>query len=160
MNTCRWTSYTLTTLVSEICMQISVVFSTWKIKSTCFWVVRFFSSNPFKPFRALEQYVLNILLYCSVLKMLYRAWFQSAFHDGKQPNWFHQACFFKKHRPQSEALIDGFPKLRIEDQKEIKEEIGKFDILWANLFVTRLAWVFYVTDLTIFDVQFECFKLI
>lgn len=50
---------------------------------------------------------------------------QSAFHDGKQPNWFHQECFFKKQRPASEALIDGFPKLRVEDQKEIRENLGK-----------------------------------
>ncbi|XP_055309208.1 poly [ADP-ribose] polymerase [Sitodiplosis mosellana] len=49
---------------------------------------------------------------------------QSAFHDGKQPNWFHQACFFKKHRPATEALIDGFPKLRVEDQKEIRGNLG------------------------------------
>lgn len=56
-------------------------------------------------------------------------WFQSAFHDGKQPNWFHKACFFKKHHPASEVLIDGFPKLRIEDQKDIQEEMGKLEIV-------------------------------
>lgn len=59
---------------------------------------------------------------------------QSAFHDGKQPNWFHKACFFKKHRPQSEVLIDGFSKLRAEDQKDIKEELGK------NIFILPKQW--------------------
>lgn len=51
---------------------------------------------------------------------------KSAFHDGKQPNWFHSECFFKKQRPVSETLFDGFPKLRIDDQKYIKENISKF----------------------------------
>lgn len=50
---------------------------------------------------------------------------QSAFHDGKQPNWFHKDCFFKKQRPASEAVIDGFNKLRSDDQKDIKENLGK-----------------------------------
>lgn len=71
-------------------------------------------------------------LQITMIKVLYALWtpiffflLQSAFHDGKQPNWFHQACFFKKHRPASEALIDGFPKLRVEDQKEIRANIGE-----------------------------------
>lgn len=69
---------------------------------------------------------------------------QSAFHDGKQPNWFHKACFFKKHRPQSEALIDGFSKLRMEDQKEIKEELGKILSFSNKSFVilTFPSWMF------------------
>lgn len=51
---------------------------------------------------------------------------QSAFHDGKQPNWFHSDCFFKKQHPVSESLFDGYLKLRIDDQNYIKENIGKW----------------------------------
>lgn len=50
--------------------------------------------------------------------------FQSAFFDGKSPNWFHQRCFFEKQRPASAELFDGFNKLRQADQDEIKEKIG------------------------------------
>lgn len=52
--------------------------------------------------------------------------FQSGFHDGKQPNWFHQACFFKKQRPTSEGDIAGFESIRYEDQKSIRENIGEY----------------------------------
>ena len=27
----------------------------------------------------------------------------SAFHDGKQPNWFHYDCFWRKQRPAGEG---------------------------------------------------------
>ncbi|VVC90162.1 unnamed protein product [Leptidea sinapis] len=54
---------------------------------------------------------------------------QSAFHDGKQPNWHHEECFFKKKCPSSIAEIGNFNKLRHADQKRIKEMLGKtFDL--------------------------------
>lgn len=49
---------------------------------------------------------------------------QSAFHDGKQPNWFHERCFFVKQRPTTVGDIAGFDSLRMEDQKRITEEIS------------------------------------
>lgn len=45
---------------------------------------------------------------------------QSAFFDGKQPNWHHEECFFKKQRPTSVADIGNFNKLKSNDQKRIK----------------------------------------
>ncbi|XP_038210310.1 poly [ADP-ribose] polymerase-like [Zerene cesonia] len=49
---------------------------------------------------------------------------QSAFHDGKQPTWHHEECFFKKKCPTSIAEIANFNKLTHNDQKKIKEQIG------------------------------------
>ncbi|GAB0091469.1 Poly [Sergentomyia squamirostris] len=50
---------------------------------------------------------------------------QSAFHDGKQPNWHHSSCFFMKQRPAAVGDISGFGLLRTDDQKFITEEIAK-----------------------------------
>lgn len=50
---------------------------------------------------------------------------QSAFHDGKQPMWFHEDCFFKKQRPQSVGDIENFENIRFEDQGRIKLKIEK-----------------------------------
>ncbi|CAB3243872.1 unnamed protein product [Arctia plantaginis] len=46
---------------------------------------------------------------------------QSAFFDGKQPNWHHEECFFKKQRPTTVADIANFNKLKHDDQKRIKQ---------------------------------------
>lgn len=46
---------------------------------------------------------------------------QSAFHDGKQPNWFDEECFFKKQRPSTVGDIENFENMRIEDQERIKK---------------------------------------
>ncbi|XP_037929747.1 poly [ADP-ribose] polymerase-like, partial [Teleopsis dalmanni] len=51
------------------------------------------------------------------------AMIQSAFHDGKSPNWFHASCFFKKQRPQSVGDIENFENLRFEDQELIRKRI-------------------------------------
>ncbi|CAK1553493.1 unnamed protein product [Leptosia nina] len=48
---------------------------------------------------------------------------QSAFHDGKQPNWHHEECLFKKKCPTI-AEIGNFNKLKYDDQKRIKELLG------------------------------------
>ncbi|XP_075970335.1 poly-(ADP-ribose) polymerase [Anticarsia gemmatalis] len=45
---------------------------------------------------------------------------QSAFFDGKQPNWHHEECFFKKKHPTTVTDIGNFNKLKTEDQKRIK----------------------------------------
>lgn len=50
---------------------------------------------------------------------------QSAFHDGKQPNWFHENCFFVKQRPTTTGDIEGFNSLRMEDQKKISDKISQ-----------------------------------
>uniref|UniRef100_U5EZI1 Poly [ADP-ribose] polymerase n=1 Tax=Corethrella appendiculata TaxID=1370023 RepID=U5EZI1_9DIPT len=50
---------------------------------------------------------------------------QSAFHDGKQPNWYHEGCFFIKQRPPTEGDIAHFESLRYEDQKRLREKIAK-----------------------------------
>lgn len=50
---------------------------------------------------------------------------QSAFHDGKQPMWFHEDCFFKKQRPGSVGDIENFENIRFEDQERIKLKIEK-----------------------------------
>lgn len=48
---------------------------------------------------------------------------QSAFFDGKQPNWHHEECFFKKQRPTTVADIANFNKLKNDDQKRIKQTL-------------------------------------
>jgi poly [ADP-ribose] polymerase 1 len=48
---------------------------------------------------------------------------QSAFHDGKQPNWFHENCFFQKQRPDTVGDIENFSNLKYEDQQKIQEKI-------------------------------------
>lgn len=50
---------------------------------------------------------------------------QSAFHDGKQPNWFHETCFFAKQRPATTGDIENFGSLRMEDQKRIAEQVSQ-----------------------------------
>lgn len=50
---------------------------------------------------------------------------QSRFHDGKDAHWFHDRCFFQKHRPESVGDIEDFESLRYEDQTKIKENMGK-----------------------------------
>uniref|UniRef100_A0A1I8NDN9 Poly [ADP-ribose] polymerase n=1 Tax=Musca domestica TaxID=7370 RepID=A0A1I8NDN9_MUSDO len=50
---------------------------------------------------------------------------QSAFHDGKQPNWFHESCFFKKQRPGSVGDVENFESLRFEDQERIRKKIDE-----------------------------------
>ncbi|XP_065370938.1 poly [ADP-ribose] polymerase [Calliphora vicina] len=49
---------------------------------------------------------------------------QSAFHDGKQPNWYHEKCFFIKQHPGSVGDIANFENLRYEDQVRVQEEVG------------------------------------
>ncbi|CAH2107562.1 unnamed protein product [Euphydryas editha] len=49
---------------------------------------------------------------------------QSAFHDGKQPNWHHEECFFKKKCPDNIAEIANFNKLKNDDQNRIKSMLG------------------------------------
>ncbi|XP_026751130.1 poly [ADP-ribose] polymerase [Galleria mellonella] len=48
---------------------------------------------------------------------------QSAFHDGKQPNWYHEDCFFTKQRPASVDEISNFNKLKSSDQKKLQSRI-------------------------------------
>ncbi|XP_049305863.1 poly [ADP-ribose] polymerase isoform X3 [Bactrocera dorsalis] len=64
---------------------------------------------------------------CSIAQGSLRlaAMVQSAFHDGKQPMWFHEDCFFKKQRPQSVGDIENFENIRFEDQERIKLKIEK-----------------------------------
>ncbi|XP_072398728.1 poly [ADP-ribose] polymerase [Diabrotica undecimpunctata] len=49
---------------------------------------------------------------------------QSAHFDGKQPNWFHFECFFKKQRPKTVDDIEHYESLRVEDQDKIKGRVG------------------------------------
>ncbi|XP_026467314.1 poly [ADP-ribose] polymerase-like [Ctenocephalides felis] len=48
---------------------------------------------------------------------------QSAFHDGKQPNWFHMKCFFMKQKPKTVGDIKDFASLRYEDQQKVQEKV-------------------------------------
>ncbi|KAL5288318.1 PARP1 family protein [Megaselia abdita] len=50
---------------------------------------------------------------------------QSAFHDGKQPNWYHESCLFKKLRPGGEGDIENFSNLRFDDQERIRKKISE-----------------------------------
>lgn len=50
---------------------------------------------------------------------------QSAFHDGKQANWFHEQCFFQKQRPSSVGDIENFENLRYEDQERVKKTVAE-----------------------------------
>lgn len=49
---------------------------------------------------------------------------QSPFFDGKVPNWYHFACFFKKKIPTDTCFIKGFEGLRWDDQQKIKAKMG------------------------------------
>lgn len=51
---------------------------------------------------------------------------QSAFHDGKQAQWYHEKCFFQKLRPTTEGDIAHFEGLRYEDQQNVREKIGGY----------------------------------
>ncbi|XP_036344339.1 poly [ADP-ribose] polymerase-like, partial [Rhagoletis pomonella] len=50
---------------------------------------------------------------------------QSAFHDGKQPMWYHEDCFFKKQRPKSVGDIENFENIRFDDQQRITLKVEK-----------------------------------
>ncbi|XP_076264902.1 poly-(ADP-ribose) polymerase [Rhynchophorus ferrugineus] len=54
---------------------------------------------------------------------------QSHHFDGKQPNWYHFKCFFKKQRVQTTDDIEHFESLRIEDQDKIKEHVGGASVI-------------------------------
>ncbi|XP_058823403.1 poly [ADP-ribose] polymerase [Topomyia yanbarensis] len=49
---------------------------------------------------------------------------QSAFHDGKQPQWYHEKCFFQKLRPTTEGDVAHFEGLRYEDQQRVRDKIA------------------------------------
>ncbi|XP_053378443.1 poly [ADP-ribose] polymerase 1-like [Mercenaria mercenaria] len=49
---------------------------------------------------------------------------QSPMFDGKIPNWFHYACFWKRARGVRTDDIYGYDSLRWEDQQKIKEKIA------------------------------------
>ncbi|XP_060074355.1 poly [ADP-ribose] polymerase 1-like [Ylistrum balloti] len=49
---------------------------------------------------------------------------QSPMFDGKIPNWFHFACFWKRARVEDANHIQGFDALRWEDQEKIKEKVA------------------------------------
>ena len=48
---------------------------------------------------------------------------QSHFFDGKQPNWYHFACFFKGSVIVDSSTVSGFGSLRWEDQERIRKKI-------------------------------------
>lgn len=50
---------------------------------------------------------------------------QSPMFDGKIPNWFHYACFWKRARGVCTEEIHGFDSLRWEDQQKIKTKIAE-----------------------------------
>ncbi|XP_055386145.1 poly [ADP-ribose] polymerase [Condylostylus longicornis] len=50
---------------------------------------------------------------------------QSWKFDGKQPNWYHEHCFFNKQRPGSEGDIANFNNIKLADQKRIREKISE-----------------------------------
>ncbi|XP_048485241.1 poly [ADP-ribose] polymerase [Plutella xylostella] len=51
---------------------------------------------------------------------------QSAFYDGKQANWHHEECFFKKQRPKTALDIGRLNTLRNDDQKRITKAIEEY----------------------------------
>ncbi|NP_001191521.1 poly-(ADP-ribose) polymerase I [Aplysia californica] len=50
---------------------------------------------------------------------------QSPHFDGKVPNWFHYACFWKRAKCHNADDIHNIHSLRWEDQEKIKAQIGK-----------------------------------
>ncbi|KAI8114751.1 Poly [ADP-ribose] polymerase [Lucilia cuprina] len=58
---------------------------------------------------------------------------KSAFHDGKQPNWYHEKCFFTKHHPASAGDVANFENLRFEDQERVKKEIDSCTAVVAGV---------------------------
>lgn len=48
---------------------------------------------------------------------------QSPFFDGKSPKWFHEECFWKKHRPSAFLDIHNVTSLKHADQEMIKSKI-------------------------------------
>ncbi len=49
---------------------------------------------------------------------------QSAHFDGKQPNWYHFACFFKNATIKSVNEVSDFGSLRWDDQERVKKRIS------------------------------------
>jgi poly [ADP-ribose] polymerase len=49
---------------------------------------------------------------------------QSSFFDGKMALWSHYHCFFKRSHPISTSEIQGFDRLRWDDQQKIRQNIG------------------------------------
>ncbi|KAK6179956.1 hypothetical protein SNE40_012199 [Patella caerulea] len=49
---------------------------------------------------------------------------QSPHFDGKVPNWFHFACFWKGAKVAQPEDIHGFHSLRWDDQQKVKGKIG------------------------------------
>ncbi|CAG9763321.1 unnamed protein product [Ceutorhynchus assimilis] len=63
----------------------------------------------------------------SVLRMATKT--QSAFFDGKQTNWFHFECFFKKQKVKTTDDIEHFESLRIEDQDRIRTHVSNVSVI-------------------------------
>ena len=55
------------------------------------------------------------------LSLLY--FLQSAFYDGRQPNWYHFVCFFKGSIVTDTSSVSGFSSLRSEDQERIRKKV-------------------------------------
>ncbi|XP_031634599.1 poly [ADP-ribose] polymerase-like [Contarinia nasturtii] len=49
---------------------------------------------------------------------------QSLSDDCMEAKWYDKKCFFKDRRPASDLVIDGYVKLRYDDQMEIRKELG------------------------------------
>jgi len=49
--------------------------------------------------------------------------FQSQHFDGKQPNWYHFACFFKGSMVRDTSEVGGFTSLRWDDQERIRKKM-------------------------------------
>ncbi|XP_015110104.1 poly [ADP-ribose] polymerase [Diachasma alloeum] len=52
---------------------------------------------------------------------------QSAFHDGVQPNWYHERCFWSKAKVKTAGDIANLENLRWEDQEKIRSRIDSAD---------------------------------
>lgn len=52
--------------------------------------------------------------------------FQSCYFDGDENWWHHPKCFFQKYNVKSEFSIDGFARLRYEDQQILRHFMGKY----------------------------------
>ena len=48
---------------------------------------------------------------------------QSPMFDGKQANWHHVKCFFRRNRPKGTHEIGHFDALRWDDQEKLRKMI-------------------------------------
>lgn len=69
-------------------------------------------------------------------KIVKKFQFQSNLHDGKDPLWFHNQCFFDNHQPKFADQIENFEGIKYDDQLDI---LARMDPTFAIIAKKRAA---------------------